>query len=145
MAVRKATARWEGTLKEGKGTLKGKAIELGYSFTSRFEDGGGTNPEELIGAAHAGCYAMALNAALDRAGFPAKHVETTANVYIEKGDAGFSITRIHLQVEADIPNIDEATFQQHVENTKTGCIISRALAAVEMTVEATLLSGELPA
>lgn len=141
MAVRKATAKWEGTLKEGKGSLKGKAIELGYSFTSRFEDGSGTNPEELIGAAHAGCYTMALNAALERAGFLPQHVETTANVYIEKGDAGFSITRIHLAVEAEVPNIDEATFLEHVENTKTGCIISRALAAIDTTVEAKLLSG----
>ncbi|MCB9438365.1 MAG: OsmC family protein [Anaerolineales bacterium] len=145
MAVRKATARWEGTLKEGVGTLKGKAIELGYSFTSRFEEGAGTNPEELIGAAHAGCYTMALNVALERAGFLPKHVESTANVYIEKGDAGFSITRIHLQVEADVPNIDEAAFQQHVEATKTGCIVSRALAAVEITVDAKLLTGASPA
>lgn len=140
MAVRDASAKWEGTLQEGFGVIKlgSGAFEGKYSFSTRFEDGAGTNPEELLGAAHAGCYSMALNAALGRAGFTPNYVNTTAKVHLVKGDAGLAITRIDLITEAEIPGIDEATFMEHANTAKETCIISRALAAVEMTLSATL-------
>lgn len=141
MAVRSAEAQWSGTLQEGKGTVKleSGAFEGNYSFTSRFEEGTGTNPEELLGAAHAACFSMALNAALGRAGFSPEYVKTTAKVHLVKGDAGLGISKIDLITEAKIPDIDEATFMEHAEGTKTGCIISRALSAVEMSLDATLV------
>lgn len=141
MAVRKAEARWEGTLKEGKGNLKvgSGAYDGGYSFSSRFEEGSPqTNPEELIAAAHAGCYSMALNAGLERAGTPANYIHTVANVNLTKGDAGMGISQIDLVTEGDVPGIDAAKFQQFAEDTLKNCIISRALSAVPMTVSATL-------
>src|SRR5438552_10785462 len=103
MATRTARAQWDGTIQQGKGTvaLGSGAFEGAYSFTSRFEEGTGTNPEELIGAAHAGCFSMALAAGLERTGHPANRVETTANVHLEKGDDGFRISRIELVTEAD--------------------------------------------
>src|SRR5437660_686678 len=108
MPVREADARWEGSLQDGKGTMRlgSGAFEGPYSFSSRFEDGTGTNPEELIGAAHAGCFSMALAAALSGAGHVPDRVQTTAKVHIEKGDAGFSITRIDLVSEAVVPGVD---------------------------------------
>lgn len=140
MAVRTADARWEGTLKEGNGNLKlgSGAYEGQYNFNSRFEDGVGTNPEELIGAAHAGCYTMALNAGLERAGFTPNYVQTNAKVHITRGDAGMSISKIELTTEADVPGIDDAKFQEFAQDTLKNCIISRALSAVEMSVDATL-------
>jgi osmotically inducible protein OsmC len=141
MAVRKADARWEGTLKEGKGNLKvgSGAYNGGYSFSSRFEEGSpNTNPEELIAAAHAGCFSMALNASLERAGTPANYIQTTANVNLTKGDAGMGISQIDLVTEGEVPGIDAAAFQKAAEETLKGCIISRALSAVPMTVNATL-------
>jgi osmotically inducible protein OsmC len=140
MATRTANARWEGTLKEGTGHLKvgSGAYEGAYNFISRFEGSAATNPEELLGAAHAGCYSMALNAALERNGFPAKYVHTTAQVHLTKGESGFSISKIELVTEAEVPNIENDKFQQFAADTLKGCIISRALAAVEMSVEATL-------
>jgi osmotically inducible protein OsmC len=140
MAIRTADARWSGTLKEGNGHLKlgSGAYEGQYNFTSRFEEGTGTNPEELIGAAHAGCYSMALNAGLERAGFTANYVHTAAKVHITRGDAGMAISKIELTTEAEIPGIDAAKFQEFAQDTLKNCIISRALSAVEMTVEATL-------
>lgn len=140
MAIRNAEARWEGTLKEGKGTVKlgSGAFEGAYNFTSRFEEGTGTNPEELLGAAHAGCYSMALNAGLERAGFTSEYVHTTANVHLTRGDAGMSISQIDLVVEAKIPGIDESQFLQMAEDTKENCLISRALNVPEMNVKATL-------
>ncbi|MEQ8674716.1 MAG: OsmC family protein [Aggregatilineales bacterium] len=141
MAVRSAEAKWSGTLQEGKGNVKleSGAFEGAYSFSSRFEEGTGTNPEELLGAAHAACYSMALNAALGRADFTPEYVKTTAKVHMVKTDAGLTITKIDLITEAKIPDIDDATFQEHAEGAKTGCIISRALSAVEMSLEATLV------
>ena len=139
MAVRKAVAVWEGTLKEGNGKFDISIGEHPYNFSSRFEDGSGSNPEEMLGAAHAACFSMALSAALERAGFPVTSVETTANVTLEKTDAGMSISKIHLVTIGKVPNIDEATFMEHANGTKDGCIISRALSAVPMTLDATLV------
>ena len=142
MPVRKADAVWQGTLKEGSGTVKMAIGEHPYSFSTRFENGAGTNPEELLGAAHAGCYSMALNVSLERAGFLPNKVATTANVHLEKGEAGFGITKIHLVVEADVPNIEEATFMEFATKAKETCIISVALASIpEITLEATLTSN----
>lgn len=129
MAIRKAEAVWEGSLREGKGTMKlgSGAYEGAYSFTSRFEEGAGTNPEELIGAAHAGCFSMALSAGLGRAGFTSERIRTRAEVQFEKLEPGWRIVRITLHTEAKVPGIDEATFQQQAEAAKTGCPISNAL------------------
>lgn len=132
MIKRKADAVWEGDLQAGNGTVNlGSGAYSGpYSFTSRFGDGsGGTNPEELVGAAHAGCYSMALAAGLGKSGFQPKIVRTNATVHLEKDDAGFFIKKIELVTEADVPGIDDATFQEHAENTKKGCPISRSLGA----------------
>jgi len=142
MAVRTAEAVWEGNLMEGKGTMKlgSGAYEGPYSFASRFEDGPGTNPEELIGAAHAGCFSMALSAGLARAGYTAKRIHTTARVHLNKVDEGFRITNIELNTEAEIPGIDEKTFLEHAEAAKAGCPVSQALAGVEITLQAKLVS-----
>ena len=142
MPTRSADARWEGSLREGKGTMKlgGGAYEGPYSFTSRFEDGSGTNPEELIAAAHAGCFSMARSAALGRAGHDPDSVSTTANVELEKGDSGFSITRIRLVTQAVVPGIEDAQFQEIAADAKANCPVSRALGAVEITLDATLAS-----
>lgn len=133
MAVRKADATWTGTLQAGKGTMKmaSGAYEGQYSFSSRFEEGTGTNPEELIAAAHAGCYSMALSAGLGRAGFEPVRVSTVAHVHLTKQEAGFRITRIELVTEAEVPGIEDAQFQEIAEATKKGCPVSVALAAVE--------------
>jgi osmotically inducible protein OsmC len=138
--ARQAEAEWKGDLKGGGGHLKlgSGAFEGDYSFASRFESGAGANPEELLGAAHAGCYSMALANSLASAGFTATSVHTTAAVHLGKDDKGFLINLIELTVNATVPNIDDATFQQHVEKIKVGCIISRALASVNTTVKATL-------
>ena len=138
--ARTATAEWKGDLMGGSGTfaLGSGAYEGTYSFATRFGEGVGANPEELLGAAHAGCYAMALANSLAKAGHVATSVKTTASVHLGKDDKGFLITRIDLVVDATVPGLDDATFQQHAEDTKTGCIISRALAATEMTLSATL-------
>lgn len=140
MAVRKAEAAWEGTLREGKGRLKlgSGAYEGPFSFSTRFEEGSGTNPEELIGAAEAGCFSMALGAALERAGFPVTRIFTTADVHLEKTDAGNTITRIVLNCRAKVPGVDRATFDQHAEATRTGCIVARALKGVEIVLNTTL-------
>jgi osmotically inducible protein OsmC len=138
--ARQATAEWKGDLKGGAGHIKlgSGAYEGNYSFTTRFEDKPGANPEELLGAAHAGCFSMALANTLAGAGFVATSVHTTADVHLGKDDKGFLITRIDLTVVADVPGVDEAAFQEHAEKAKTGCIISRALAANEMTLKASL-------
>jgi osmotically inducible protein OsmC len=137
---RKAEAQWNGGLKAGSGSVKlGSGAYSGpYSFTSRFESGSGTNPEELLGAAHAGCYSMALSAALEKAGHPATRVHTTATVHLTKGDAGFSISGIDLVTRGVVPGVSAAEFQKFAEDTKTGCIVSRALSAVPMTLDAKL-------
>ena len=116
------------------------AYEGPYSFKSRFEEGTGTNPEELIGAALAGCFSMALSANLEKAGHPAKHVSTRANVKLEMVDGKPTITTIELQNEASAPGIDEQTFQQQAEATKVGCPVSRALTGTNITLNAKLLS-----
>ncbi len=140
MPARSSSARWEGNLKEGKGTMKlgSGAYEGAYSFPSRFESGDGTNPEELIAAAHAGCYSMAFSAGLGKAGFNPNWVETTATAHLEAVEGGFAITKIDLVMEASIPDIDEAKFQEQAEGAKNGCPVSKALAGPEISLKATL-------
>jgi osmotically inducible protein OsmC len=142
MPKRKAQARWEGSLQEGNGTMRMAtgSYEGPYSFQSRFEEGDGTNPEELIAAAHAGCFSMALSGELGRAGHEPESVETEATVHIEKQDAGFGITRVELSTRAKVPGIEADEFQRHAEAAKQNCPVSRALAAVDISLEATLES-----
>jgi len=137
---RKAEARWSGDLKSGKGSLKvgSGAFEGPFSFISRFEGSGDTNPEELIGAALAGCFTMALSNKLAQAGTTPTQVHTTATVKLEKGDAGLRISRIDLVTRGQVPGLAEEEFQRQAEDTKVNCIISRALAAVPMSVDAKL-------
>ncbi len=117
------------------------AYEGAYSFSSRFEEGEGTNPEELIAAAHAGCYSMALSGELGRAGYSPEEISTTAQVHLTRGESGFRISRIHLITEARVPDIDDSAFQESVEKARKGCPVSQALGGVgEVTVEATLRS-----
>lgn len=141
MPVRTANAKWNGNLREGNGTMKfgGGAFEGQYSFNSRFESGIGTNPEELIGAAHAGCFSMAFSAGLDAAGHKPNSVATTAKVSIEPVEGGFGITKIELDCEADVPGIDPAKFQELAEGAKKGCPVSKALAAVNIVLNAKLV------
>lgn len=140
MPVRNSEATWEGGLKGGKGRLRlGSGRESEYSFMSRFEQGTGTNPEELIAAAHAGCYSMALSAMLERGGHVAKRVTTVAKVSLEKVGEGFKITKIALQTEAQVPGIDEAAFKETAEKAKTGCPVSQALSATPIELDAKLI------
>ncbi len=141
MPVRKADAVWEGDIRGGNGkvSLGSGAFEGRYSFGSRFEEGAGTNPEELIGAAHAGCFSMALSGGLGRGGHTPKRIATTAKVHIEKVGEGFSITRIELDTQAEVPGIDEATFQELANKAKEGCPVSKALAGTEITLNAKLV------
>lgn len=142
MITRTASAIWEGNLAKGKGQLAlgSGAFESAYSFTSRFGDGsGGTNPEELIGAANAGCFSMALSNILAEAGFAPTCVATKAAVKLDKVGGGFKIVRIELTTEAEVPGIDEATFLTHANAAKTGCPVSQALASVEITLTARLI------
>ncbi len=142
MPVRNASAVWQGDLTGGKGSmaLGSGAFEGSYSFGTRFEETPGTNPEELIGAAHAGCYSMALAGALARAGFPPERISTTAKVHINKVESGFKITKIELVTEASVPGIDNLTFQDTANATKSACPVSQALAAVEeITLDAKLV------
>ncbi|MBM2616958.1 OsmC family protein [Actinoplanes sp. LDG1-06] len=141
MPIRSATARWQGNLTEGSGTIKtGKGgIQGNYSFKSRFEEGEGTNPEELIGAAHAGCFSMAFSKALADAGFTPTSVETVAKVHMDKTDAGFSVTKIDLETVGDVPGVDDGTFQKIAEDAKANCPISRLLSpGAEITLSAKL-------
>lgn len=142
MATRNGSAVWEGTLKGGKGTVKlgSGAFEGPYSFSSRFEEGKGTNPEELIGAAEAGCYSMALSANLEKAGHPATRISTTARVSLEMVGGGPKITTIELAVEAQVPGMDDAGFQEQAEKTKKTCPVSVALAGTEIKLNAKLLT-----
>src|SRR5215204_7735277 len=143
MATSTAEAIWEGSLKEGKGTMKlgSGAFNGAYSFRTRFEGAPGTNPEELIGAAHASCFSMALAAGLGKAGHAPKRVHTTADVSIDKVGEGFKITKITLRTEGEVPGIDEATFKDFAEKTKVGCPVSQALSATPMELEAKLIKG----
>ena len=141
MPTRSAEATWEGNLKEGKGTMKfaGGGYEGPYSFASRFESGKGTNPEELIAAAHAGCFSMALSHALAQAGFTPKRVHTTARVHLEKTADGFGIPRIDLQTEAEVPGISDDAFRQQAEQAKQNCPVSKLLKAAQITLDARLV------
>jgi osmotically inducible protein OsmC len=141
MPARTANARWEGGLRDGKGNMRlgGGAFEGQYSFSSRFEEGVGTNPEELIAAAHAGCFSMAFSGGLEKAGFSPNSVETEAKVHLSPADGGgFRISRIDLVTNADVPGIEDGVFQQAAQAAKENCPVSKALAAVEITVNATL-------
>lgn len=142
MPVRKADAVWSGTITEGHGTVRlgSGAFEGQYSFGSRFAEGVGTNPEELIGAAHAGCYSMALSGGLTRAGLTPVRISTSAKVHIEKVAEGFKITKIELENETQVAGIEDAAFQELAAKTKAGCPVSQALAAVEITLTAKLVA-----
>ena len=141
MPTRNAEAVWEGDLKGGKGSVKlgSGAYQGAYSFSSRFESGTGTNPEELIAAAHAGCFSMAFAHGLSQAGFPPKRVHTTAKVHLERSGDGFAIPRIELVTEAEVPDIDEAKFREQAETAKRNCPVSKLLAAAEITLDAKLV------
>ncbi len=139
---RNASAHWEGGLKDGKGTVSTESGVLAgtqYSFGTRFENGKGTNPEELIAAAHAGCFSMALSGQLGNAGLTAQSIDTTATVTFEKLEAGFTVTEVHLKLVAKIPGADKAAFETAANNAKAGCPISRLLKAT-ITLDAQLVS-----
>ncbi len=138
---RSASAVWNGSLKEGKGTISsqsGALKALQYSFATRFADGVGTNPEELIAAAHAGCFTMALSAELGKAGFTPDQIDTTAVVTLDMHDKP-TVTKIHLTTKAKVPGIDKAKFDEIADGAKKGCPISRLLAAAEISLDATLV------
>lgn len=142
MPTRSASAKWEGGLKGGKGSFSGQTGLGGqYNFSSRFESGAGSNPEELLAAAEAACYSMALSAGLEKNGTAATSVETTARCTVEKVGDGFSITKMQLEVNARVPNLDDATFQRIARETKDGCPVSKALKGnVDIQLNATLSS-----
>jgi osmotically inducible protein OsmC len=141
MPVRNADAVWEGTVFKGKGRMKlgSGAFEGAYSFSSRFENGPGTNPEELIGAAHAGCFSMALSFMLEQAGYTPERVHTTAKVHVDKVGDGFKITVIELETEGKIPGISEKAFLEKADSAKKGCPVSQALSGTEIRLKAKLL------
>jgi len=141
MAERSAKASWEGGLMDGKGTmaLGSGAFEGAFSFATRMGDEPGTNPEELIGAALAGCYAMALNATLEKGGTPAKSINTEAKVYLGKDEGGFAIRKIDLSAEADVEGLEDDKFQQIAEDVKKACPVSKALAATPINLTANLV------
>ena len=135
-----ASAHWQGGIKDGKGTIStqsGALKSAPYGFNTRFEDQPGTNPEELLGAAHAGCFSMALSKELGEAGMTAERIDTQAEVTLDKADGGFSITAVHLTLKAHIPGADRAAFEKAVETAKNGCPVSKVLNA-EITMEAVL-------
>jgi osmotically inducible protein OsmC len=142
MPTRNAEAEWKGAVTDGQGTVKlgSGAFEGKYSFKTRFEDGVGTNPEELIGAAHAGCYSMALSAQLGRAGYKPVRIHTKASVHLEKSPDGFAIPRIDLETEAEVPGIEDKVFQEQADAAKKGCPVSKALAGVDIHLNAKLIS-----
>ena len=137
---RKGSAVWRGGLKDGKGTVStesGVLKETQYSFSSRFESGIGTNPEELLAAAHAGCFSMALSGQLGSANLTAESINTTAAVTLDKADGGFAITKVHLEVKAKVPGASQAAFNTAANNAKAGCPVSKLFKA-EITMSATL-------
>jgi osmotically inducible protein OsmC len=143
MPARRADAHWEGSIRDGKGSVRlgSGAFEGPYSFQSRFADGSGTNPEELLGAAHAGCFTMALSLVLSEQGHAPESLDTQAGVRIERDGEGFTITRIDLVTRARVPGIDQDAFDQAAQAAKAGCPLSKALASVpEITLQATLES-----
>ena len=141
MAVRKAEARWEGGLKDGKGVMKfGDGLFEGpYTWASRFEEESGTNPEELIGAALAGCFSMALSGDLGKAGFTSRSIQTRAEVHLDRIEGKARITRIHLDSQAEVPGISPEQFQEIAEGAKKGCPVSIALGSVEILMDARLV------
>ncbi len=141
MPIRISEAIWEGDLIKGKGKMKlgSGAFEGSYSFGSRFEQAPGTNPEELIGAAHAGCFSMALSMMLGQAGYKVEQIHTTARVHIDKVAEGFKITTIELDTEGKVPGIDERTFKEKAEAAKKGCPVSMALTGVDIRLNARLV------
>jgi osmotically inducible protein OsmC len=146
MAIRTAYADWRGNLAEGSGhmRLKSETFEGPYDFRSRMGDGKGTSPEELLGAAHAGCYSMALSLQLTKAGFDVRSIETTANVHFGESNGEWTIQRIDLETEASVTGISEADFKQHAETAKSNCPLSRALASVSIRLKASLLPDASP-
>jgi osmotically inducible protein OsmC len=142
MPVRTAQAVWKGKLSDGQGTMSfgSGAYEGAYSVPSRFEEGEGTNPEELIAAAHAGCFSMALSAGLSSAGHSPEQINTSAKVHLNKLDEGWRITLIELQTEATVPGLEEAQFMELADNAKENCPVSQALSSPKITLEAKLLS-----
>src|SRR5215207_6330014 len=140
MAVRTANAEWVGALQDGSGKMAfgSGAFEGQFSYASRFEEGTGTNPEELIGAAHAGCFSVALSCALERAGHAPTSIETAARVHLERGDSGFRISRIELSTTADVPGIDADAFREQAETGKKNCPVSQALTGVDIQLDARL-------
>ncbi len=144
MVVRKAYAVWEGNLKQGQGTISlgTGGLEIPYDFGRRFEEDGGSNPEELIGGAHAGCFSMALAHALGEAGHPPVRVQTSARVHLGESADGFAIPKIELETEADVPGIDDETFQRCAQVAKQGCPVSKVLASAQITMNARLTTGK---
>jgi osmotically inducible protein OsmC len=142
MSISKATASWQGGFKDGKGTMKGgHAPEAGFTAGSRFEGQPGSNPEELVGAALAGCYSMALTLNLEKAGLKPARVDTSADVKLERLETGFTITGIELVTKAVVPGADDAKFQQIAEETKKGCPVSKVLAATKISLKATVAAS----
>lgn len=138
--IKKASAVWKGSIKEGGGTIStetGVLREAPYGFKARFEDGPGTNPEELIGAAHAGCFSMAFSLILGEAGFTAEKIETAAEVSLEKQTEGFAITKVHLVLKASIPGVSKEQFEELANKAKAGCPVSKLLKA-DISLDATL-------
>jgi lipoyl-dependent peroxiredoxin len=139
MGVSKASAQWNGGFKDGKGTMKpANGAETSFSTGTRFEGQQGSNPEEMVGAALAGCFSMALTVGLEKAGFKPQSVQTSADVHLEKGAAGFSITNIELTTDAVVPDADAAKFQAIAEETKKGCPVSKALTGTQIGLKANL-------
>ena len=141
MLTRSASAQWTGTLQEGTGNISSTtgAVRGQYSFSSRFEEGTGTNPEELIAAAHAACFSMAFTSNLEKAGFNPEKIVTTDNVHIEKLEGGWKITRIEINTEGTVPGIDNDQFQEIAINAKDGCPVSKALTGVSFELNAQLV------
>ena len=142
MPVRRADATWEGGFPRGEGRMKlgSGAFDGRFSFATRMQDEPGANPEELLGAAHAGCFSMALAAALTRAGHEPRRIQTRADVHLDKVGEGFKITRIRLDTQGDVPGIDEATFRKFADDAKTNCIISQALRGTPVELNAQMAS-----
>lgn len=140
MPIRKAEAEWQGKVTDGKGHMKfgSGAFDGAYSFQSRMMDGAGTNPEELLAAAHAGCFSMALSAQLTQAGLTPTRIHTSAGVHLDKVGDGWSISTVDLVTEGEVPGIDQQTFQQHAETAKKNCPVSKLFAGAEITLKATL-------
>jgi osmotically inducible protein OsmC len=143
MPSRTAQARWSGNLTEGKGhiTVQSGTLDAPYDFRARTADGKGTNPEELIGAAHAGCFTMQLSALLGLAGATATNLQTTAKVHLEKEGAGFAIPLIELALEGSVPGMSEADFKKHAEAAKASCPVSKALAGPKITLTTKFIAG----